>query len=155
VIGYSQLQWVWHFCYLSPVVTVRFSSTAWRGWATGTSSVGHMAQHKTSLCLASYISWQRDTAHMLSTSRAAIDRRLLAAGPTAANPPKRCALAGDGAYGQLAGRSTVSWSLLCILCEHQYPKISNHYNCSLCGNIYDVKFCTRLFWGFGVLTRDV
>jgi len=44
----------------------------------------------TSLWSASCISWQRDTAR---SSSAAIDQYLLLSGPTAANPPQRCAAA--------------------------------------------------------------
>jgi len=45
---------------------------------------------------ASYVSRQRDTARsqlLLIASRAAMDAYLLAAGPTAANPPERSAAA--------------------------------------------------------------
>ena len=49
------------------------------------------AERNTSLCSASYVSWQCETARICCC--AAIDRYLLPDGPTAANPPQWLAVA--------------------------------------------------------------
>ena len=56
------------------------------------------------VCLQLTLTTRHCSHLLLSAGRAAVDRYLLAAGPTAANPPRRRAAAGDGADGRTDAR---------------------------------------------------